>query len=226
MPCPVGQAGQSNAPRGARPVTSDWTAAFSRLLRSRTARAEAGTWSVAAVAGAQARGGRVIAVGTTVVRALEGSSAARGGELAAGSGLTDLHIDEGFALRLVSGLLTGIHEPSTSHHRVLRALAPLELLDRALAMAEERGFLGHEFGDAMLLLGALHGVARDLSDRDGPNGIRPASCQPSRRCRRSASLPSTGQEHEEGPGEVAGALLDPRGAPSSAAGSPAATQNS
>ena len=110
--------------------------------------------TVAAVAGARLRGGRVIAVGTSAVRALEGSVVANGTELVAGSGITDLHLDEGFALRVVDGLLTGIHEPTTSHHRLLRALVPRQLLDRALAVAEERGFLGHEFGDAMLLIGA------------------------------------------------------------------------
>lgn len=115
--------------------------------------------TVAAVASARARGGRVIAVGTTAVRALEGSVVANGGELVAGSGVTDLHLGEGFALRVVDGLLTGIHEPTTSHYRLLRALVPRELLDRALAAAEERGFLGHEFGDAMLVLGPRRGLA-------------------------------------------------------------------
>jgi len=61
---------------------------------------------------------------------------------------------------VLDGMLTGIHEPGTSHHQLMRALMPPDLLDRALALAEERGFLGHEFGDAMLVLGVARATAR------------------------------------------------------------------
>ena len=110
--------------------------------------------TVAAVRAARAAGGRVIAVGTTVVRALE--CAAAGGELRAGAGTAALRLHAGHARRVVDGLLTGMHEPGTSHFDLLGAFAPLPLLQRALGHAEEAGYLGHEFGDAMLILdGAL-----------------------------------------------------------------------
>jgi len=116
-------------------------------------------------------------VGTTVVRALEGSAARSGGRLEAGEGVTELRIGAGYERRVVDALLTGIHEPGTSHHALLRAFAPALLLDRALAAAEAKGFLGHEFGDAMLVLGARAGDGR---------GSRPGrrtfewSCDPAR----------------------------------------------
>ena len=108
--------------------------------------------TVAAVARAKARGARVIAVGTTVVRALEGCAASNGGALVAGDGVTDLHIDEGFRPRIVSGLLTGLHEPGASHFSLLQAFAPRALLARAYAHAEREGYLNHEFGDSNLVM--------------------------------------------------------------------------
>jgi S-adenosylmethionine:tRNA ribosyltransferase-isomerase len=89
---------------------------------------------------------RVIAVGTTVVRALE--SAAVTGRLA---GETDLRLDGDHALQVVDALYTGLHEPGTSHYDLLQAFAPRALLDRAWHEAERRGFLQHEFGDSMLI---------------------------------------------------------------------------
>jgi S-adenosylmethionine:tRNA ribosyltransferase-isomerase len=109
--------------------------------------------TVAAVGAARARGGRVVAVGTTVVRALEGSALQGRGRVAAGRGTTDVRLGPGFPRRVVDAILTGIHEPGTSHHALLGAFAPASLLDRALALAEERRFLAHEFGDTMLVLG-------------------------------------------------------------------------
>ncbi len=94
--------------------------------------------------------GRVIAVGTSVVRALEG--AAVRGFLACGEGETDLRIRAGFELRVVDGLLTGMHEPAASHYDLLQAFAPRELLDEAWAQAEQLGYLCHEFGDSSLIL--------------------------------------------------------------------------
>ena len=52
----------------------------------------------------------------------------------------------------MGGLLTGMHEPGTSHFDLLGAFAPLPLLQRALGHAEETGYLGHEFGDACLIV--------------------------------------------------------------------------
>jgi S-adenosylmethionine:tRNA ribosyltransferase-isomerase len=99
-----------------------------------------------AVASTRARGGRVVAVGTTVVRALE--SAGPSG----GRGTTDLVLGPDTPLRAATGILTGVHEPETSHFALLAAFAPRALLARAHAEAEALGYLGHEHGDAMLLL--------------------------------------------------------------------------
>jgi S-adenosylmethionine:tRNA ribosyltransferase-isomerase len=115
-----------------------------------------------AVAAARARRGRVVAVGTTVVRALE-ASARRDGRVSPGEGLATLRIDGRHRRRAVDAILTGMHEPGTSHHALLQSFAPAPLLDRALAAAEARGYLAHEFGDAMLVVGL-----RASTDRDEP----------------------------------------------------------
>jgi S-adenosylmethionine:tRNA ribosyltransferase-isomerase len=104
--------------------------------------------TVAAVAEAP----RVIAVGTTVARALEGCAAAHGGRLVPGPGETDLLLDERHVLRVADGILTGVHEPGTSHHRLLGAFASAAILGRAAEEAERSGYLSHEFGDATLIL--------------------------------------------------------------------------
>jgi S-adenosylmethionine:tRNA ribosyltransferase-isomerase len=96
-------------------------------------------------------GGRVIAVGTTVVRALE-SVADPDGTVAAGEGWTNLVIDAVRGVYAVDGLVTGWHEPQASHLEMLRALAPEELLDRSYREALARGYLWHEFGDSHLIL--------------------------------------------------------------------------
>ena len=103
-----------------------------------------------AVGETRARGGRVIAAGTTVVRALESASA--GGRLEAGSGVARLRVDGGHALRSVDAILTGMHEPGSSHFDLLTAFASAETLTRAHARAETEGYLAHEFGDSSLVL--------------------------------------------------------------------------
>jgi S-adenosylmethionine:tRNA ribosyltransferase-isomerase len=108
--------------------------------------------TVEAIAATRASGGRVVAVGTTVVRALEGRALQAGGTLTPGEGVTDLLMGPGFTPRVVQGLLTGMHEPTTSHYTLLQAFAPLPLLRQAAEQAEARGYLGHEFGDSALLL--------------------------------------------------------------------------
>jgi S-adenosylmethionine:tRNA ribosyltransferase-isomerase len=113
--------------------------------------------TVAAVADARARGGRVVAVGTTVVRALEGAAAnaARrdgGPLLEPGAGDTDLRITPAFRPRVVDGVLSGAHGAGESHAALLAAFTGPALLAEAVALAEERGFATHELGDAMLVL--------------------------------------------------------------------------
>jgi S-adenosylmethionine:tRNA ribosyltransferase-isomerase len=96
-------------------------------------------------------GGRVIAVGTTVVRALETVSHADG-TIAAGAGWTSVVIDPERELRAVDGLITGWHEPDASHLHMLEALAGQELLERSYRAALAHSYLWHEFGDSHLIL--------------------------------------------------------------------------
>ena len=110
--------------------------------------------TASAIARTRNTGGRVLAAGTTVARALEGSASAHGGEVRPGRGLTDLRIAPGFERRVTGGLLTGVHDPGTSHFELLGAFAPESLLVAAHRHAESRGYLGHEFGDACLILGS------------------------------------------------------------------------
>lgn len=96
-------------------------------------------------------GGRVIAVGTTAVRALE-TVAGPDGTVRAGEGWTSLVLGPARGLRAVDGLLTGWHEPDGSHLRMLEALADPDLLARSYAAARNGGYLWHEFGDLNLIL--------------------------------------------------------------------------
>lgn len=110
--------------------------------------------TVDAIEGTHRSGGRVVAVGTTVVRALEGAAAAHGGVLTAATGVTSLRLGPGVPLRVVDGLLTGIHEPGASHFSLVCAFAPEALLLDATRHAESARYLTHEFGDASLILPA------------------------------------------------------------------------
>jgi S-adenosylmethionine:tRNA ribosyltransferase-isomerase len=98
-----------------------------------------------------AGGGRVIAVGTTVVRALE-TTAAEDGTVARGEGWTTLVVTPERGVRAVDGLLTGWHEPESSHLKLLRAVGGTGLVERSYAEALRRGHLWHEFGDVHLIL--------------------------------------------------------------------------
>jgi S-adenosylmethionine:tRNA ribosyltransferase-isomerase len=106
--------------------------------------------TVEAIARTHARGGRVIAVGTTVVRALE--SAALSGTLRPGPGIAELVIDANHRLRVVDALLTGMHGPGESHYRLLQAFADELLLAAAWRRALAADYRSHEFGDTALLL--------------------------------------------------------------------------
>ena len=97
-------------------------------------------------------GGRVVAVGTTVVRALE-TVAGPDGTLTASGGWTSLVVTAERGLWAVDGLLTGWHEPQSSHLDVLRAVAGDQLLARSYDAALEHGYRWHEFGDSQLVLG-------------------------------------------------------------------------
>jgi S-adenosylmethionine:tRNA ribosyltransferase-isomerase len=94
---------------------------------------------------------RVIAVGTTVTRALE-TVAAPDGTVSPGSGWTSLTITPERGVRAVDGLITGWHEPDASHLLLLEAVAGRELVERSYAAALAAGYRWHEFGDSHLLL--------------------------------------------------------------------------
>ncbi|HZD21405.1 MAG TPA: S-adenosylmethionine:tRNA ribosyltransferase-isomerase [Burkholderiales bacterium] len=98
-----------------------------------------------AIRAAKARGGRIIAIGTTVVRALEHS----GGR--AGSGVADQRVAVGTELCVVDAILTGTHEPHESHYQLLRAFADEAPLAAASQALETAGYRTHEFGDSMLV---------------------------------------------------------------------------
>jgi S-adenosylmethionine:tRNA ribosyltransferase-isomerase len=100
---------------------------------------------------ARERGGRIVAVGTTVVRALE-TVARPNGRVVPGVGWTDLVITPRRGVRAVDALLTGFHEPRASHLAMLQALAGPRHVRSAYAAALREGYLWHEFGDVHLIL--------------------------------------------------------------------------
>lgn len=107
--------------------------------------------TVTAIEAARARGRRVIAVGSTVVRALEGCAAAHG-RLVATRGVTDLVLGPSHRPAVVDAVLSNVHAPGESHFELLCAFVPAARLRRAARHAASRGYLAHELGDAMLLL--------------------------------------------------------------------------
>lgn len=100
---------------------------------------------------ANQQGKRVIAVGTTAVRAVE-SAVNQAGEVAAYMGNTDLFITDDYRMKATSGLLTGFHEPRASHLNMLQSLAGFEYIGKAYAAAIENNYYWHQFGDLHLIL--------------------------------------------------------------------------
>ena len=104
------------------------------------------------VASTRAAGGRVVAVGTTVVRALE-TATDPDGTVHPAHGWTDLVLGPDRPSRVVTGLITGLHAPEASHLLLLEAVAGPALVGRAYRAALEHGdYLWHEFGDSTLFL--------------------------------------------------------------------------
>ncbi|MEU3732818.1 S-adenosylmethionine:tRNA ribosyltransferase-isomerase [Streptomyces sp. NPDC033538] len=100
---------------------------------------------------AKGGGGRVVAVGTTAVRAVE-SAAGADGVVRARAGWTGLVVTPERGVRVVDGLLTGLHEPEASHLLMLEAVAGRAAIDRGYEAAVRERYLWHEFGDVHLLL--------------------------------------------------------------------------
>ncbi|WP_410050971.1 S-adenosylmethionine:tRNA ribosyltransferase-isomerase [Acidiferrimicrobium sp. IK] len=107
--------------------------------------------SAALVNGARAGGHRVIAVGTTAVRALE-TVAGAGGVVHPGRGWTDLVVTSDRPVTTIDGLITGWHEPQASHLEMLQAVAGRPVLEASYTAARTGRYLWHEFGDSHLLL--------------------------------------------------------------------------
>ncbi len=108
-------------------------------------------WTAAAINAARKSSGRIIAAGTTVVRALE-TAADACGEVHALQGWTSRIVDPAHPPRVVDGLLTGFHEPRASHLNMLEAFVVPQFLEAAYDRALAAGLLWHEFGDVHLLL--------------------------------------------------------------------------
>jgi S-adenosylmethionine:tRNA ribosyltransferase-isomerase len=180
LPSPDG-AGSAEMPSAARPFTAGLVAELvSRGVQFAPITLHTGVASTEAhetpyperfaVAGASARlvnaaragGGRVVAVGTTAVRALE-TATGPDGIVRAASGWTDLVVTPERGVRAVDGLLTGLHEPEASHLLMLEAVAGSEALTRSYAEALRELYLWHEFGDSHLILPDEDGYLPDCS---------------------------------------------------------------
>ncbi|HEX2341127.1 MAG TPA: S-adenosylmethionine:tRNA ribosyltransferase-isomerase [Vicinamibacterales bacterium] len=103
-----------------------------------------------AIADVKAQGGRIVAVGTTVVRALEHAGAG-GRAVRPGDGVADQRIGPTSRLEIVDAILSGTHEPGSSHYEVLRAFIDDWTLSGADVALEARGYRTHEFGDSVLI---------------------------------------------------------------------------
>jgi S-adenosylmethionine:tRNA ribosyltransferase-isomerase len=110
------------------------------------------------------RGGRVIAIGTTVVRTLE-DAASRDGEVRAGAGVATLRVNHLTRLRVVDALVTGQHEPGSSHYELLRAFQDDDVLERVTDEAIAHDYRSHEFGDSLFVV-------------QTKGRLKPAQCRP------------------------------------------------
>lgn len=106
--------------------------------------------SAFAIESARREGRRIIAVGTTALRAIE--TAANASKLRASSGWTDLVVEPGYRPKAADGLLTGFHDAGATHQWILRAFVNPQVLASAYSQAAGSGYRQHEFGDVHLLL--------------------------------------------------------------------------
>jgi S-adenosylmethionine:tRNA ribosyltransferase-isomerase len=117
-----------------------------------------------AIFSTQFRVGRIIAIGTTVVRALE-HAAAGDGHVHAGDGLATQRINADTTLSIVDAILTGTHEPGTSHYQLLRAFTDNTTLDRAYQELDARDYRSHEFGDSVFIEKQRHSASRTVGNK-------------------------------------------------------------
>jgi len=152
--------------------------------------------TASAISSAQADGRRIVAVGTTVVRALEHAAGADG-VVRPGAGLADQRIGPHTPLRVVRAILSGVHEPDTSHYQLLRAFTDDETLQATLTEMAARDYRTHEFGDSVLIEAAR---GRLLAERHSlvSNATTTDACQAeARRVCHRAKAGRHEDEHEE-----------------------------
>ncbi len=108
--------------------------------------------TAAVVNQAKRDGRRVIALGTSVTRALESAADDQHHQIEAGNGIATLRLSPDYQRQIVTGLFTGMHEDGTSHLQLLQAFAPWPVIETAYDQAKQRGYLWHEYGDTCLIL--------------------------------------------------------------------------
>lgn len=108
--------------------------------------------SSALINSAKSQGRRIIAVGTTCIRAIETAANNPEGCVIPFRGNTELFVDENYNMKIIDGLLTGFHEPKASHLNMLQAVAGFDHIDRAYKEAVQSGYFWHQFGDLHLIL--------------------------------------------------------------------------
>ena len=106
--------------------------------------------SAAVINGAKKNGNRVIAIGTTAVRAIE-TATDHSTEVMEYKGYTDLFVDDNYEMKVIDGLLTGFHEPKASHLKMLKSLADFKHIQRAYNLAIDHEYYWHHFGDFHLI---------------------------------------------------------------------------
>jgi len=127
--------------------------------------------TLAAIAAAKARGGRVVALGTTVTRALEHAAGMPGGPRA-GDGVATQRIGPDTELLTVDAVVSGAHEVGESHYALLGAFADAVVLERMSQALEAHGYRTHEFGDSVLVE-AGRGVVTTVERLAGHRGFAP-----------------------------------------------------
>jgi S-adenosylmethionine:tRNA ribosyltransferase-isomerase len=126
--------------------------------------------TAALISNSRAAGGRIIAIGTTVVRALEAAATADS-EVRPGAGMATGRIGPDSTLAIVDGIVSGMHEPGTSHYELLQAFADASALQQMTAEAESHGYRAHEYGDFMYVRRTPRRPAA-LRDTDLPRELR------------------------------------------------------
>jgi len=111
--------------------------------------------SASMINNAKNSGKRIIALGTSVTRALESVVINNGNNITPGMGVSDLKITASHQRKLVSGIFSGLHTSEECHIRLLSSFAPLPMLEKSYREAIERGYLWHEYGDACLIINEI-----------------------------------------------------------------------